>query len=178
MMLVPRYGGGMRGGMTNAEVTIGDGPLRALPVATVGLVGLRHGPARTGRRSGPPCGPVPLSWSTPRCSRTPVDVPDAPSFDVPANDVATDLGSPMSAGFVLLGAFVAVTGLVGVDSVVAAMQPAHPRLPHATPGGQRAGHPLPEQDGPGARRTGMGRGAIGGRAVTTRVNDSRSRAVT
>ena len=34
VMLVPRYGGGMRGGMTNAEVTIGDQALRALPVAT------------------------------------------------------------------------------------------------------------------------------------------------
>ena len=37
VMLVPRYGGGMRGGMTNAEVTIGDAPLRALPVATAAL---------------------------------------------------------------------------------------------------------------------------------------------
>ena len=34
VMLIARYGGGMRGGMTNAEVTVGDGPLRALPVAS------------------------------------------------------------------------------------------------------------------------------------------------
>ena len=52
----------------------------------------------------------------------PVGVPDASVFEVAASDVATDLGSPMSAGFVLLGAFVAVTGLVAVDSVIEAMQ--------------------------------------------------------
>ena len=32
-MLIARYGWGMRGGMTNAEVTVGDAPLRALPFA-------------------------------------------------------------------------------------------------------------------------------------------------
>ena len=38
------------------------------------------------------------------------------------SDVAAALGNPMSAGFVLLGAFVTLTGLVSVESIVAAMR--------------------------------------------------------
>jgi Pyruvate/2-oxoacid:ferredoxin oxidoreductase gamma subunit len=121
VMLVPRYGGGMRGGMTNAEVTIGDQALRALPVATSAWSAYVMDPSY---------------WSTIRpnlvdgavvvrnaslCTEE-VDVPGARVFDVAASEAAADLGSPMSAGFVLLGAFVAVTGLVGVDSTVDAMR--------------------------------------------------------
>jgi 2-oxoglutarate ferredoxin oxidoreductase subunit gamma len=51
-----------------------------------------------------------------------VEVPDAGVFEVAASDVAAELGNPMSAGFVLLGAFVALTGLVSVESTVAAMR--------------------------------------------------------
>ena len=43
-------------------------------------------------------------------------------FAVPASDMATALGSPMSAAFLMLGAFAAVTGVVGVESVVGAMR--------------------------------------------------------
>jgi 2-oxoglutarate ferredoxin oxidoreductase subunit gamma len=51
-----------------------------------------------------------------------VDVPDAQVYAVPAMDMAVELGSAMSAGFVMLGAFAAITGLVGVDSAVGAMR--------------------------------------------------------
>ena len=36
--------------------------------------------------------------------------------------IAVRMGNPMSAGFVMLGAFVAATGLVAVESAVAAMK--------------------------------------------------------
>jgi Pyruvate/2-oxoacid:ferredoxin oxidoreductase gamma subunit len=122
VMLVPRYGGGMRGGMTNAEVTIGDVALRALPVATSAWSAYVMDPSY---------------WSTIRpnladgavvvvnislCRALTVDVPEARVFEVAASEVAADLGHPMSAGFVLLGALVAVTGLVGVESAVGAMR--------------------------------------------------------
>jgi 2-oxoglutarate ferredoxin oxidoreductase subunit gamma len=121
-MLVPRYGGGMRGGMTNAEITIGDQALRALPVATSAWSAYVMDPSY---------------WSTIRpnladgalvvvnsslCAGLGVDVPGARVFEVAASEVASGLGSPMTAGFVLLGAFVAVTGLVGVESAVGAMR--------------------------------------------------------
>jgi 2-oxoglutarate ferredoxin oxidoreductase subunit gamma len=121
VMLVPRYGGGMRGGMTNAEVTIGDQALRALPVATSAWSAYVMDPSY---------------WSTIRPNLADgavvvinaslftgtVDVPGAAVFEVAASDAAAELGNPMSAGFVLLGAFVALTGLVSVDSTVAAMR--------------------------------------------------------
>jgi Pyruvate/2-oxoacid:ferredoxin oxidoreductase gamma subunit len=56
------------------------------------------------------------------CGALTVDVPEARVFEVAASEVAADLGNPMSAGFVLLGALVAVTGLVGVESAVGAMR--------------------------------------------------------
>jgi 2-oxoglutarate ferredoxin oxidoreductase subunit gamma len=121
VMLVPRYGGGMRGGMTNAEVTIGDAPLRALPVATAAWSAYAMDPSywSTIRPNLRPGAVVVLNSSL---FAIPVDVPEATVFEVPASDVAAELGSPMGAGFVLLGAFVAVTGLVSVDSIVTAMR--------------------------------------------------------
>lgn len=121
VMLVPRYGGGIRGGMTNAEVTVGDGPLRALPVATDCWSAYAMDPAY---------------WSTVRPHLRPgavvvvnsslfdaeVEVVDAAVFGVPAGSLADELGSPMAAGFVLLGAYAALTGLVEVDGLVAAMR--------------------------------------------------------
>ena len=122
VMLVPRYGGGMRGGMTNAEITIGDGALRALPVATSAWSAYVMDPtllvdhcAQPGRRRR-------RGRATRRCSPATVDVPGAQVFEVPASEVAAELGNPMSAGFVLLGAYVALTGLVSVDSAVVAMR--------------------------------------------------------
>jgi 2-oxoglutarate ferredoxin oxidoreductase subunit gamma len=47
-------------------------------------------------------------------------------FDVPATDVATELGNVMGASMVITGAFVAITGLVGLDATVAAMAEAVP----------------------------------------------------
>jgi 2-oxoacid:acceptor oxidoreductase gamma subunit (pyruvate/2-ketoisovalerate family) len=121
VMLVPRYGGGMRGGMTNAEVTIGDRALRALPVATSAWSAYVMDPT---------------FWSTIRPNLADgavvvvnsslftgtVDVPGAKVFEVAASDIAAELGNPMTAGFVLLGAFVAVTGLVSLDSAIVAMR--------------------------------------------------------
>jgi len=121
VMLVPRYGGGMRGGMTNAEVTVGDRPLRALPVATSCWSAFAMDPSywSTVRPNLRPGAVVVVNSSL---FSVPVDVPGAAVFGVPATALAAELGSPMSAGFVLLGAYVAVTGLVGVDRVVEAMR--------------------------------------------------------
>jgi len=122
VMLVPRYGGGMRGGMTNAEVTIGDLALRALPVATSAWSAYVMDPSywSTIRPNLADGAVVVLNSSL--CATLTVDVPRARVFEVAASEVAADLGNPMSAGFVLLGAFVAVTGLVDVESAVGAMR--------------------------------------------------------
>ena len=121
VMLVPRYGGGMRGGMTNAEVTIGDQALRALPVATSAWSAYVMDPSYWSTiRPNLADGAVVLVNST--LFEQPVDVPGAKVFEVAASDVAADLGSPMSAGFVLLGALVALTGLVSQEGACRAMR--------------------------------------------------------
>lgn len=121
VLLVPRYGGGMRGGMTNAEVTVGDGPLRALPVVTDAWSAYVMDPAfwETIRPNLAPGAVVVVNSSL---FHGPVDVPEARVFEIPAMEIAGELGNPMSAGFVLLGALVGVTGLVGVDQAVTAMR--------------------------------------------------------
>jgi 2-oxoglutarate ferredoxin oxidoreductase subunit gamma len=118
-MLIARYDGGMRGGMTNAEVTVGDAPLRALPIVPFAWAAFVMSPAY---------------WHTVadrledgavvvlNSSLVSVETPGARRFEVPANDIAAGLGNPLSAGFVLLGAFAALTGLVSLDATVAAMR--------------------------------------------------------
>lgn len=118
-MLIARYDGGMRGGMTNAEVTIGDAPLRGLPIVPSAWAAFVMSPAY---------------WHTVRDRLEPGAVVVANSslvslpsegrrlFEVPANDIAAGLGNPLSAGFVLLGAFAALTALVSLEAVVSAMR--------------------------------------------------------
>jgi 2-oxoglutarate ferredoxin oxidoreductase subunit gamma len=121
VLLVPSYSGFMRGGMTNAGLTVGDGPLRALPVITSAWSAFVMDPAYWETiRPNLATGAVVVVNSS--LFRLDVDVPGAELFAVPAMDLAAELGSPMSAGFVLLGAFAAITGLVGVDTVVGAMR--------------------------------------------------------
>ena len=118
-MLVARYDGGMRGGMTNAEVTIGDAPLRALPIVPSAWAAFVMSPSywHTVADRLQPGGVVVVNSSL-----VSVAVGDARLFEVPANDIAAGLGNPLSAGFVLLGAFAALTGLVAVDAAVGAMR--------------------------------------------------------
>ena len=121
VLLVPSYSGFMRGGMTNAGLTVGDGPLRALPVITSAWSAFVMDQAYWETvRPNLSAGAVVVVNSS--LFRLDVDVREAEVFAVPAMALAADLGSPMSAGFVLLGAFAAITGLVGVESVVGAMR--------------------------------------------------------
>src|SRR5581483_11100358 len=55
----------------------------------------------------------------------PVDLPRV--FEVPATEVATEqLGNPMAVSMVATGAYVALTGLVTLDSAIAAMRESLP----------------------------------------------------
>jgi 2-oxoglutarate ferredoxin oxidoreductase subunit gamma len=107
--------------MTNAEVTIGDRALRALPVATSAWSAYVMDPTFYSTiRPNLADGAVVVVNSS--LFTGTVDVPGANVFEVAASDVAAELGNPMTAGFVLLGAFVAVTGLVSLDSAIVAMR--------------------------------------------------------
>lgn len=121
VLLLPTYGGGMRGGMTNAGLTIGEGEVHALPVITSAWSAFVMDPTfwETVR---PQLAPHAVVLVNSSLFDLEVGVPDARVFGVPASDVAAEMGSPMSASFVMLGAFAVLTGLVGVDSVMDAMR--------------------------------------------------------
>jgi 2-oxoglutarate ferredoxin oxidoreductase subunit gamma len=120
-MLCADYGGEMRGGPSKASVVVGDAPLRALPVLASAwsaiLVHHRFSEpvlARL-RPGGPVVANVPLV--------NPDDLrPDLRVFSLDAAAVAKAAGAPQAIGFVLLGAYNAVTRLVSADALVAAMQ--------------------------------------------------------
>lgn len=117
VLLVPRYAGGMRGGMTNAEVSIGDGPLRALPVVTSAWSAYVMDPSYFSTIA-PNLAPGAVVVAN--SSLCALEVPNL--YEVPASALAAELGNPMSAGFVLLGAFCALTGIVSLEAVVGAMR--------------------------------------------------------
>jgi 2-oxoacid:acceptor oxidoreductase gamma subunit (pyruvate/2-ketoisovalerate family) len=121
VLLLPSYGGGMRGGMTNAGLTVSDGPLRALPVITSAWSAFVLDPAywETVR---PNLADGAITVVNSSVFHLSVDVPGAQVYAVPAMEMAVEMGSPMSAGFVMLGAFASITGLVQVDSAVDAMR--------------------------------------------------------
>ncbi len=119
-MLSAHWGGEMRGGQTEASVAISDGRLRALPILpSISSAFVMHpkfwAPVLARLKPG---APVVVNSDLVED----LDVLDGRLFSIPATAIASSIGAPMGAGFVLLGAYCAVTGLVGLDALVAAMK--------------------------------------------------------
>lgn len=119
VLVSSEYGGAMRGGHSLATVVIGDGPLRALPVVPEAASAL----AMHER-----------FWEDvlPRLTPSALVVVNSSQFDgdpgpgkrvvsVPADDIAQEVATPLSSGFVLMGAYIGVTGIVDVDRASAAI---------------------------------------------------------
>jgi 2-oxoacid:acceptor oxidoreductase gamma subunit (pyruvate/2-ketoisovalerate family) len=118
------YGGMMRGGNTEATVVVADGRIEAPPTVadTWSAIFMHHdfsGPTRAKLRPG----------SLVLVNTTVFSDAFEGSFDadvyrvveVPATDVAVDVGNIMTASMVMLGAYVAATDIVALDSVDAAI---------------------------------------------------------
>jgi 2-oxoglutarate ferredoxin oxidoreductase subunit gamma len=120
-MLSAHYGGEMRGGETEASVVVGDGPLRVLPILpstwSAFVMHPNHWPSVRDRLRP---GGVAVVNSSIMGDDTEVD--GGQVFEIPADAIAASVSAPMGAGFVLLGAYSAITGLVGLESLVAAMK--------------------------------------------------------
>lgn len=118
-MLCGHYAGAIRGGQTDASIVVSDGRLRALPILPAAWAGFVMSP-KYWEHSRPylrPGGPVAVNSSLSHD----IDTTGLEALEVPATDIADELGSPMGASMVLLGAFCAATGLVGIDALVGAM---------------------------------------------------------
>ena len=144
VMMSAHYGGEMRGGQTEASVVVSDGALRPVPILestwSAYVMHPRYWPGVLDRLR--PGGVAVVNTSVAEH----IDLAgreDVEMVGVRAGDLAAELGSPMAAGFVLLGAYAAATGMAGTDSLVSAMKELVPpyRTQHvaANEGAIRAG---------------------------------------
>ena len=120
-LLFGSYGGTMRGGPTDSTLIVADRPVSAPPVVARvwGAVAMHHAffePVRAKLRRG---AVVVLNASL---FEGDVDRAAHRVFDVPATQIASDLGSGLAASMVLVAAFASITGLAGAESLVAAMR--------------------------------------------------------
>jgi Pyruvate/2-oxoacid:ferredoxin oxidoreductase gamma subunit len=145
VMLFGVYSGMMRGGNSDSTVVVGDGPLSAPPLIshTWSAIVLHHKYWSSVRDRLHP-GSVVLV-NTP-VFEDEVDRQAWTVYDVAATSTAVHLGAPLTASMVMTGAYVGVTGLVSLDTAIAAMREALPpyRQQHAATneGALRAGYDL------------------------------------
>lgn len=114
------YLGAMRGGNTDATVVIADGPVLAPPIIshTWAAVAMHHQHWAAVRDKVRPGGVV-LVDATVFVGDVGLD--HATVVEVPATELATEVGGAQAASMVMCGALAALTGLVSVESVAAAM---------------------------------------------------------
>ena len=125
VQLFGSYGGMMRGGNTETTLVIGDGPIVAPPTVSSAwsaiLMHHDYSAPTIGRLRD---GSVVLVNST--VVEGELDRDRFIVFDVPATDLAVDVGNVMAATMVMTGAYVAITGLVRLESVAQAIDEALP----------------------------------------------------
>jgi 2-oxoglutarate ferredoxin oxidoreductase subunit gamma len=125
VMLLGTYGGTMRGGNTDSALVVADEPITAPPIVSRvwSVVAMHHqfwGPAQARMRPGAVVvvnHPVFAAEIDRRTHRV---------FEVPAVEIATRIGSPLAASMVLVAAHARITGLVGLEALVAGMRESVP----------------------------------------------------
>ena len=125
VMLLGTYGGTMRGGNTDSTLVVADAPITSPPIVSRvwSVVAMHHqfwGPAQARMRPG--CVVVvnhPVFTA-------PIDRRAHRVFEVSAGEIATRIGSPLAASMVLVAAHARITGLVGLEALVAGMRESVP----------------------------------------------------
>ncbi len=137
------YGGMMRGGNTDASVVVADGPIQAPPVLshTWSAIGMHD---EFWAQIGPKVRDGGLVMVNEATFATELDPTRWTVVRVPATDVATSLGNELGGSMVMVGAYLATTGLVGIDAAIEGMRESIPsyRTQHiaANEEAMRAGH--------------------------------------
>jgi len=131
VMLFGVYGGVMRGGNSDATVVVADGPVQAPPIVSHAWSAIVLHP-----RYWEPVRDRLVSDAVVVVNSSLFDgsIDIANAVEVPATQVATEeLGNAMAVSMVATGAYVALTGLIGLDSAIAAMEESLPayRRQHA-----------------------------------------------
>lgn len=132
------YGGMMRGGATESTIVVADGPIEAPPTvgATWSAILMHHehaGHAVSCTRPGTIVfvNTTVFAGATGLAERLVEE--GCTVFEVPASDLAAKVGHVMAASMVMIGAYAASTGLVGLSSLVDASAASLPsyRAQHA-----------------------------------------------
>ena len=120
VQLFGSYGGMMRGGATEAAVVFGTDAIEAPPTMSSAwsVILLHHEHSAHARACVRPGGIVMVNTSV---VDVPVDTPGVTVVDVPATDIASEVGHPMAASLVMAGAYVAATSLVSLEALTAAV---------------------------------------------------------
>ncbi len=125
VQMLGTYGGTMRGGNTDSTLVIADGPISAPPMVSRSWSALvmHHQFFEPMREKLRPHAVVMLNSSLfeGELERSAYRV-----FDVPATQLATELGGAMAASLVLVAAFARATGIVGLPALEAAMRESVP----------------------------------------------------
>jgi Pyruvate/2-oxoacid:ferredoxin oxidoreductase gamma subunit len=133
VQLFGSYGGMMRGGETEATVIVADGAIESPPTIsrTWSAIVMHHEHAEPTCRRLRPDGVVLVNSTVVgdargrlRCADLGFEAPTV--IELPATEMAGEVGSLMAASMVMLGAYAAVTGLVGLASLVSALPEALP----------------------------------------------------
>ncbi len=148
-MLFGSYGGMMRGGNTDATVVIGDEPVLApptVPRAWASIV-MHHDYWSFVRDRLRPGSLVIVNTTV---FRGHIDPAGMEVIELPATDIAAEAGNMMAATVVAIGALSALTGLVSIQSLAAAVPQALPpyRAKHIelNEAALRAGHASVDRD--------------------------------
>ncbi len=132
VMVLGTYGGTMRGGNTDVSLVVGDAPIVSPPVVSHAwsAVLMHHTFWQPLRRKLSPGSVIVVNTSL---FEDELDRDAMRVFEVEATRIASEAGSVLAASLALVGAYAAVTSLVAVDSLVAAMREALPpyRRQHA-----------------------------------------------
>jgi Pyruvate/2-oxoacid:ferredoxin oxidoreductase gamma subunit len=127
------YGGQMRGGSSDSSVVVADAPVQAPPLLSrTWSAILLHHKYWEGLAPKIDAGGVVVVNSS--LFEATLDRDRYRVFEVPATDLAASVaGSALAASMVMVGAFVAITALVGLDAALAGMREALPayRRQHA-----------------------------------------------
>ncbi len=132
VMSLGTYGGTMRGGNTDSTVVVADEPIASPPIVSRAWSAVVAHPRywEPLRRKLRPEGVVVFDAELAQ-DGLPVD--EAQAFPVAADSLAREAGAPLARSLVLLAAYSAVTSMVGLASLVAAMEESLPpyRRQHA-----------------------------------------------
>ena len=121
------YGGTMRGGNTDSTVIVGDAPIVSPPIvsSTWSALVMHHQFWDPLRDKLQPDSVVVVNSSLFDAAEEPEGTTHR-VFEVPATEMATELGNALGASLVLLGAFVSLTELLGLDALIAGMRDSIP----------------------------------------------------